>query len=344
VASIAARTVAVVAAASAVCAAAPAWAAPALAVPGAVPRMASGTYANVSVPRATATLAEDITDAGLIVGCFQRKTGPERGFADRHGTFTFITHPDGAGHSVVTCALAANNGSAIVGYYQKKSGVLHGFVRRKGAFTTVDVPGAGKLSGQGTAAVSINKAGVIVGWYVTGENIEHGFELSHGMFTTIDAPGAAEVSGGGTVLNGVADDGTISGAYSDAQGRQHGFWARGGTFHKIDVPGARNTQVACISPRTDLLVGTYQVRGHRHVAGFSYRHGTFRTLADPSAQAGTDPQCANDPGRVVGFYVGKANSTIGFRFTPRSSGGAAAAPRPGGGPWRMPASPRLGRF
>ena len=56
-------------------------------------------------------------------------------------------------------------------------------------------------------------------------------------------------------MNGIADDGTMSGAYTNMQGRQHGFWLRDGTFHRVDVPGARNTEVACISARSGLLVG-----------------------------------------------------------------------------------------
>jgi hypothetical protein len=308
------------------------------------PRLATGAYANVSVPRAVVTIAEDIADGGLIVGCFQRKTGPERGFADRHGTFTFITHPAGAGQSAVTCALAANGGGAIVGYYQNKAGVLHGFVYRNGVFTTIDVPGAGTMPGQGTAAVGINKAGVIVGWYIGGDDVEHGFELSRGTFTTIDDPGAVETRGTGTVLNGVANDGAVTGAYTDSQGRQHGFLLSAGIFHQIDVPGARNTEVACISPRSGLLVGIYQVRGHRHIAGFSYHHGVFRTLADPSATVNTEPQCANDRGRLAGFYTGKKNVTTGFRFTPgkaRAAGqrtGVSAAHGP------LPFSARFGGF
>ncbi len=74
--------------------------------------------------------------------------------------------------------------------------------------------------------------------------------------------------------------------------------------------------VACISPRSGLLVGIYQVRGHRHIAGFSYHHGVFRTLADPSATVNTEPQCASDRSRLAGFYTGKKNVTTGFRFTP----------------------------
>lgn len=314
-------------------------AAPALA---ATPRLATGTYATISVPRAVVTIAEDITDSGLIVGCFQRKSGPERGFADRHGTFAFLSHPAGAGHSPVTCALAANSGGAIVGYYQNKAGMLHGFVHRNGVFTTIDVPAAGKLPGQGTAALGINKSGVIVGWYIGSDNAEHGFGLSGGTFTTVDDPGAAETSGSGTVVNGIADDGTMSGAYTDSQGRQHGFWLRDGTFHRLDVPGARNTEVACISARSGLLVGIYQVRGHRNVAGFSYHHGVFRTLADPAAKMGTDPQCANDRSRVVGFYPGRDN-VAGFRFTPGGTSAVLEA-HAGGGSGRIPASPRFGRF
>jgi hypothetical protein len=324
------------------------------------PRLATGRYASVSVPRAIMTQAEDITDHGLIVGCFQRKTGPERGFTDRNGRFAFITHPAGSGHSAVTCALAANGGGTIVGYYQTRAGVLHGFVDRKGVFTTVDVPGAGALPGQGTVAVSINRSGAIVGWFITGDGVEHGFELSHGTVTVVDDPGAAETSGNGTVLNGIADDGTMSGAYTDSGGRRHGFWLRAGSFYRIDVPGARNTEVACISPRSGLLVGVYQVRGHRHVAGFSYHHGVFRTLDDPAAKMSTDPQCANDRSRVVGFYVGSKNLSTGFRFTPGRAGGgavrAAAADFLRAGPWSRPlsssrpsssallSSPRLGRL
>ncbi|MGN6677829.1 MAG: hypothetical protein ACTHKL_08580 [Streptosporangiaceae bacterium] len=315
-------------------------AAPALA---GTPRLATGKYANISVRRAVMTMAEGITDFGLIVGCFQRKTGPERGFADRHGQFAFITHPSGAGVSAVTCPLAANGGGAIVGYYQNKAGVLHGFVYRKGAFTTIDDPSAGKMSGQGTVAVGINKSGVIVGWYIDADNAEHGFELSSSAFTTVDEPAAAGTAAGGTVVNGVADDGTMSGAYTDDQGRQHGFWLRGGTFHRIDVPGARNTAVACISALSGLLVGVYRVSGHRRPSGFSYHHGVFRTLADPSATMGTDPQCANDRSRVVGFYV-RDQKLTGFRFTPGAARAAAREVEPGAGSGRLPASPRLGQI
>ena len=84
------------------------------------------------------------------------------------------------------------------------------------------------------------------------------------------------------------------------------------------------------------------MRGHRQVAGFSYHHGVFRTFADPSARMGTDPQCANDRSRVVGFYVGKDN-VAGFKFTPGSTSAVREA-RARAGLGRIPASPRFGRF
>jgi hypothetical protein len=309
----------------------------------ATPPLAKGSYKNVMVPRAKMTMAEDIADSGLIVGCFQRKTGPERGFTDMHGRFTFITHRSITGRSSTTCALSANSLGVIVGYYANRSGVIHGFVYQKGIFTTINAPGAGRRSGEGTSAIDINKAGVIVGLYITSKDVVHGFVLSHGKFTRVDDPNAAHSSAGGTFLNGVADDGTMSGGYTDASQRSHGFWLRQGKFHQVDVPGARNTFVGCISDRSGLLVGGYQIRGHRRLAGFTYHHGVFRTLRDPSATGSTDPQCANDRSRVVGFYTNTLNVTTGFRFTPGTSPAAVPGVRAGSGEGRLPSSPRIGR-
>jgi len=135
----------------------------------------------------------------------------------------------------------------------------------------------------------------------------------------------------------------MSGTYTDANQRSHGFWLREGRFRQLDVPGARNTFVACISDRSRLLVGSYQARGHRHLVGFTYHHGVFRTLRDPSATGSTDPQCATDRSRVVGFYTNTADVATGFKFTP----GTSPTVIPGGGPAtvqdRLPFSPRLGR-
>jgi uncharacterized membrane protein len=308
----------VVAAAVAGVLALPAAASAVGAVPLRTPPLAKGKYVNVSVPRAASTMAEDIADSGQIVGCFSRARGPERGFSEQQGTLTILTHRSGDRPSALTCPAAVSSTGAIVGYYEAKARPMHGFLYLHGAFKTINAPHAGPESGEGTVAVGINKAGVIVGYYITARRIEHGFVLRDGTFRTVDAPHA----GRGTVLNGIADDGTMSGLYTSANGRAHGFWLRRGMFHRINVPGALDTFVLCISQRTRMLVGAYRVAGRRKSLGFTFSHGVYRTLREPLATLDTLPQCGNDSGQVVGFYVGgSAGIFQGFKFTP----GAAAS-------------------
>jgi hypothetical protein len=295
----------------------------AVAETAAIPPLEPGTYARVVVPGAAMTMAEGINDSGVIVGCFQRKTGPERGFIDHHGNFTIITEPAAAkSRAGSTCPAGIDNAGAIVGQYRDRSGLFHGFLYKNRKFTTIDEPKAGRKSGQGTTAVEINRAGVIVGWYVTSRGAEKGFILKAGAFTTVTHP-AADSLGLGTALNGIADNGTMSGLYAGKYGRLHGFRYRGGIFHNVDVPGARNTVVACISERSGLIVGSYQPRGGSAQRPFTYHHGVFRTLPNPVFSVDVFPQCGNDLGRVVGFYYAKNQGTRAFRFIP---GKASAAP------------------
>jgi hypothetical protein len=166
-----------------------------------------------------------------------------------------------------------------------------------------------------------------------------------GVRTAIGAatPGALALPSAAIAQN----DGTMSGVFTDTSQRQHGFWLRQGTFHQVDVPGARNTDVACISDRSGLLVGGYQVRGQSRFTGFTDQHGVFRSLRDPSATLGTLPQCGNDGGRVAGFYItqiGHMSVTRGFRFAPGTlSGAASESGQRGPGVLQTPVSPRLGR-
>jgi hypothetical protein len=311
----------------------------------ATPPVEPGTYTRIAVPRA-ATLAEGINDSGVIVGCFQRKTGPERGFIDRHGRFTTITDPAAAtSRAGITCPAGINNAGAIVGQYRARSGVLHGFVYRNRKFKRIDEPHAGHRSGEGTTAVEINKAGVIVGYYLTGKDLEKGFIFRNGVFTTVTYP-AADSLGLGTALNGIADDGTISGLYEDVRGRIHGFWYRNGAFHKIDVPGARQTAVACISERSGLIVGTYQPRSGAGGRGFTYHQGVFRTLPHPVGSVDAFPQCGNDRSRIVGFYYTNKNRnrTVAFKFTPgNASAGAVSQSGQQSAAGTAPATVRTGR-
>ena len=302
------------------------------------PPIAHGSYADITVPRATSTEAEDLTDAGQVIGCFERG-GHEHGFSLQHGAFTVLTHRSVGRASAQTCAFGVSSTGAIVGMFANKTGPMRGFVYRHGTFRTIAAPRAGRATEDGTAAIDINKNGVIVGWYITAKHVQHGFILRGFKFRTVDAPGAAESAGGGTGLTGIADNGTISGTYRTRDGLSHGFWLRHGAFHHIKVPGGRNTVVDCISDRNGLLVGTYRVAGRRKVFGFSEHHRVFRTLRDPSAIRGTAPQCGSDTGQVVGFYFGSAGPSVGFEFTPGTASPAITAPL--GGPMASPATSRF---
>jgi hypothetical protein len=95
------------------------------------------------------------------------------------------------------------------------------------------------------------------------------------------------------------------------------------------------------------LVGGYQLRGQSRFTGFTYQHGVFRSLRDPSATLDTIPQCGNDGGMVAGYYVtqtGQKSVTRGFRFAPGTLSGAASdGGQRGPGVVQAPVSARLGR-
>jgi hypothetical protein len=284
------------------------------------PPPARGRYRTISVPHAVQTTPEDVTDSGMIVGCYQPATGPTRGFTDRGGRFTTVTDP-AAGHrsQLRGCVLGANSRGVLVGYYLSASGVDHAFVDRGGHFIPVDAPGAGRRSGEGTVAVDINDSGVVAGYYHTGRHGERGFVLRRGRFMTVRYPPGSR----GTWASGVADNGTIAGGYTSRRGGLGGFLDAGGVFSPIAVPGAvsargKGTAPQCISKHTGLVVGNYWRRGRSsRPTGFSYQRGAYRTLSDPAATEGTTPQCGNDSGQIVGVYYTGGAVPHGFEFTPR---------------------------
>lgn len=300
-----------------------------------VPPTAAGTYRQVTVPGATQTTPESINDLGVIVGCFHSKTGKDLAFVDRGGSFTRFSDPvAGTGSHASTCALGISNGGEIVGSYAGGSGASHGFIDRHGRFSTIIVAHAAQAF-----ALAVNRSGVVVGGFLSGRNVEHGFVLKGGQLTVVNAPGAARASFRGTILNGIADDGTMSGTYSDAKGTLHGFTYLDGVFTPVNVPGAATTAVACISERSGLVIGVYRRLASSHDVGFTDNGGQFRSLRDPLATLGTVPQCGNDAGRVVGYYLGAGTSQHGFRFAPASTVPALSRSRQ---PTSRAATPGLG--
>ena len=237
-----------------------------------------GHYRTIAVPRAAQTMPEDITNLGLIVGCYQSASGPTKGFTLRRGRFTTITDPAASHTSQLRgCVLGANSHGVLTGYYLSGSGVEHGFVDHGGRFTAVNVPGAGRRSGEGTVPVDINDSGEVAGYYFTSHHGERGFVLRHGRFTTVRYPGSR-----GTWASGIADNGTVAGGYISRRGVLHGFLESGRVFSSIQVPGAAAARGQGHRPgvhfpahrpgRGDLLAGPFVAAGGVQLPGRRLPH------------------------------------------------------------------------
>ena len=276
------------------------------------PPLAVGRYTTIKVPGGTKVTAEGISDSGTIVGCDNRN-GVGRGFVGKGKKFTVLADPK-AGTKGATCPSAINNLGVIVGQYG--SARFHGFVFDGTHYTTIDEPQAGHGIGEGTTAVNINDAGVIVGWYFTPKRAERGFVLRNGKFTSVSFPGPAGAKNPSTILNGISDSGTMTGIFFDKAGDHISFTDRNGRFRRISVPGAKITSATCISERSGLIVGEYQVSRSAPSRGFTLHNGVYRTLRAVSGKKSTSPQCGNDHGDVVGFVFGINGSSSAFLFKP----------------------------
>jgi hypothetical protein len=151
-------------------------------------------FTSINVPGAIETDANDINDAGVIVGFYVDAGGMDHGWVRIGGTFHDVDVPGGVG----TFAYGINDSSQIVGWYTDSGLVEHGFMLDKGIFTTIDFPGASL-----TNVWSINGTGTVAGTYQDSSGVFHGFEEANGSFFSIDIPGAihTEIHG----INGLGD-------------------------------------------------------------------------------------------------------------------------------------------
>jgi hypothetical protein len=281
---------------------------------------AAGHFHVISVPGAKSTQADGVNHKGLVVGCYQNRTGPWRGFVDRRGRFTRLSDPEaGAGAQVAACPQAVNNHGVIVGDYITRAGVGYGFVYVAGRFTTIRAPGAGHAKNQGTSANAINDAGTIAGEFTDAHNVSHGFVLAKGKFTVLNDPLGLHRQW--TFATGITDTGMVVGSYYDSRSAEHGFSLRNGRYITINHPGAYQrypggTFIGQISLKTGLMIGNYTPKSApRTLDAFTLQHGRFHALSDPAATGGTYPSGANDSGDVVGLYV-RHHVNLGFEYIP----------------------------
>jgi uncharacterized membrane protein len=156
--------------------------------------LSGGTVTAISVPftGADQTSANDINNAGLIVGAWSADGGEtEHGFTLKNGTYAQL--PDYPNASQ-TWPWSINNKGDIVGYVSDSAGNTHGYLQHNGTYALLDVPGAAY-----TIAVGVNDSDQVVGLYcvtvadcTSPNNNTHGFLYSNGGYTTLDIPGTTD--------------------------------------------------------------------------------------------------------------------------------------------------------
>ncbi len=211
------------------------------------------TYRAVNYPHVLPTrqAANDVNDAGQIVGGYLDSSGVSHGYEFSGGKFTTVDVPFAGATGSTDDAI--NNSGEIVGGWTDSGGVTHGFTLIAGAYASFDYPGA-----TFTTTLDVNNAGEIVGFYNDTSGVGHGFLLSGGTYTSIDAPGAVYTSS-----SGINDAGDIVGSYcttsqcvSTNEGGQ-GFLLSGGVFTTITIPGEYYTFLIDIN-NSGVLLGGYQ--------------------------------------------------------------------------------------
>jgi probable HAF family extracellular repeat protein len=215
-------------------------------------------FEDVSFPGASEQSAEDVNDAGQIVGGYVDSSNVFHGYELSGGVFTTIDVPFSG--ATGTIAEGINNAGEIVGGWSDSSGNTHGFTLIGGAYTSFDYPGATQ-----TWAYTVNHSGDIVGYYDT-SSATYGFLLSGGTYTSIGFPGAVE-----TLASGINDLGDIVGVYCTTDScianfdGAEGFLLSKGVFTTISVPGSSYTESDGINNKgmivglfTDITNGPYR--------------------------------------------------------------------------------------
>lgn len=261
------------------------------------------SFTPIDVPGSLGTVAQDINNAGDIVGGFSAALpAPVRqGYLLSGGSFSPINVPG----ALRTTATNINNLGQIVGFY-RDGGVDHSFLLSSGSFSTFDPVGATTSNANG-----INDSGQIVGVYTDAGGTDHGFLLSGGTFTPIDVPGAQATS-----ANDINNAGLIVGFFTDAMDNTRGYQRNlDGSFTFIDAPGATATFLEGGINNAGDIVGDFDSPTGTHA--FLLSGGMFTILDAPGASS-TFAIGINDLDEIVGAFDPSAPGMhrMGFLATP----------------------------
>lgn len=223
------------------------------------PPPAMGHFSKISVPGGTQVQPESISDAGVIVGCYEAKTS-ERAFIDRHGKISTFADPAVKGKHGVTCALGIDDKGAIVGDYRSAGSAVHGFVDRNGNFSTVHVPISPQSHPAALVLNGIADDGTISGLTGTTQRLRSFIERA-GKVTTIAVPG-----GFGTLIACISEHGRFAvGIFRPTRkprATQIGFTYRTGVYRSLRDPSAPRGTVPQCGNAAGFVVGyLFNARG-----------------------------------------------------------------------------------
>jgi len=216
----------------------------------------SGTSITVfDVPGAfnNQTFADDVNNAGAVVGAFRNVSGGH-GFVLANGVFTTIDVPGAVNETSVT---GINDAGQLVGQYRQTGTTNYlGFVKSGNTFTLFD---AAQVQ-PNTAANGINNAGLVVGSVGGGGTTARGFTFANGSFEFFDAPGATS-----TQAFGVNNLGQIVGTASTGA-----FVKDGASFTTLVLPAAWNARSIFATDISDngVVVGRFTDNSTNLTYGF----------------------------------------------------------------------------
>jgi probable HAF family extracellular repeat protein len=247
-----------------------------------------GTYTQIDVPGAVATICYGINADGQIVGEYANGDLIGHGFLFSNGMYITIDYPG----QLDTGAFGLNDLGTIVGVGATGAAAVgFSYDLSTGTFTTISYPGTSV-----TAALAVNNSGTIAGYFEPGSDaLYDGFVLVASEYKKISLPGAAY-----TFANGVTGLGEVVGN-ADLKDTDVNFSLQMGKKAKrIAFPSTNKTyRLQGINNAGNVMVGFY-VTNSGADAGFFLQKRSLTTLQFPAA-VDTWAQGVNDEGEVVVF-------------------------------------------
>jgi len=231
--------------------------------------------------------ANDVNEAGQIVGASLDASGYQRAFLWQNGVMTDIGVPPGAS------AVAINDKGQIAG---TMNGGRQGFLWDHGTITDL-----GNLGGQGVYASGINNEGQIVGWsYDRSGSINRPFLWQNGTMTDLGTP-TGWTWGLAVDIN---DAGQVAGYGFNATGFTRALlWSQGQITELGDLGSGIST--ASGINNAGMIVGTsFTAKSDKHA--FRWQDGVMSDLGTLPGGYDSEGDDSNDAGWIVGFGTKRA--------------------------------------